>query len=830
MAQYPHIIVPAGPDPIRFTSPSSGRRDRPNLPARDRAEHAQTLIEQIDAIAAVAVERAGAQREFGLDDGLGIYVIFESEPNFELQFESLDVVRSGIELCTVKSTPDNRTQATVFVPDGKLDLFLRKIRAYRDEMTRPRRETTEPRPQNQDLVEGISRVQLAALEALWNESDVPFPQRDAVITWEVWLRRGRGFDPLQRLRMHAQAFGLEVGRQTVSFIDRNIVLIRGTAENLSRSIEILGLIAELRLPKTTAEFFVQMGGVEQEAWVNDLAGRVVAPPAGAPYVCLFDTGVTNGHALLVPVAHSADMHAYKPGWGTLDWKDHGTPMAALASYGDLTDALASAGPLALTHHIESVKIVHPDDHHDKDLYGAVTQESVYRVEENPDRRRVYCMAVTATDGRERGRPSSWSAAVDALAAGSNEEGTRFIVLSGGNSDPEQRHLYPDSNMTDAIHDPGQSWNALTVGGYTEKDQTNAALHPGWAALAAKGDLAPASCTSMTWAKWPIKPEIVMEAGNMVRNPAGDECAYQPGLQLLGASRNFGLGRSLTSFGDTSAAAALAARYAAMVWAKYPNLRPETVRALLVHSAQWTPAMIARHTNGAGQLDLKSLVRCFGYGTPNLRDLLSSLDNSLTLIVESHLQPFFKDEDDKGRPKTRDMRLHPLPWPTEQLAELQNTDVTLKVTLSYFIEPSPGERGWTPRYGYQSHGLRFAVRKPLESAHAFQQRINAFGREEYEPQNVADPGWRFGYANRSLTSIGSIHSDIWTGKAAELAQRGYIAVYPTMGWWNKRPYLEGWRKSASYSLLVSIATPGVESNIYTTVAGQIGLEIVNEVEI
>jgi len=831
MAQHPHIIVPVAPDPVRFTSPSSGRRDRPNLPERDRTQHANALIDQIETLAEVSEARAEEQRAFGLDDGFGILITFESEPDFELKFESLDVSKSGIELCTVKTTADNRTQATVFVPDGKLDIFLRKVVAYRDKMTTPKTEGTTARPLNQDLVEGISSISLAALEALWNERGVPFPDQNAVVSWEVWLRRAKGLDPLQRLRAHAQAFNLEVGTQTINFVDRHIVIVRGTAVNLARSIDILGMIAELRLPKTTAEFFTEMTGIEQEAWVNDLAARSVAPGAGAPYVCLFDTGVTHGHPLLGPLAQAADMHSYNPAWGTQDWKDHGTPMAALAAYGDLTDALASAGPLPLTHHIESVKIVHPVEEHERDLYGAVTQESAYRVEVNPDRNRVFCMAVTATDGRERGRPSSWSAAVDSLAAGNEDEDGRLIILSAGNTDPEQRHLYPDSNMSDSVHDPAQAWNALTVGGTTDKIKIDAAQYPGWTALAASGDLAPASCTSMTWTKWPIKPDIVMEAGNMARNPADQSCEYQDGLQLLSTSNRFGLGQPLTSFGDTSAAAALAARYAAMVRAKYPDLRAETVRALMIHSARWTPAMLARHTGSDARLDMKGLVRCFGYGVPDLRDLLSSLDNSLTLVVESDLQPFFKDSDDNNRLKTREMRLHPLPWPTDELAALGNTDVVMRVTLSYFIEPSPGERGWTPRYGYQSHGLRFAVRNALESAPQFEQRINRFGRDDdYEAPGLADPGWTFGYANRSLTSTGSIHSDVWHGKAVDLAARGHIAVYPTMGWWNKRPQLEGWKKSARYSLLVSIATPGVESNIYMPVAIAAGVPVVIEVEV
>ncbi|PWB83738.1 MAG: hypothetical protein C3F11_05040 [Methylocystaceae bacterium] len=832
MPHHPHLIVPAGPDPVRFTSPSSGRNNPVQLPERNRVQHAQNLIARLQAAAETAQTRAEEQKAFGLDDGLGIYLTFQSEPNFDLKFESLDMTRSGVELCTMKTTPDNRTQATVFVPDGKLDLFLRKVTAYRDKMTKPRQEDGPTRPQNQDLVESISEIQLAALEALWTETDTPFPGVDISITWEVWLRRSNDVDQLARLRAHAPAFNLAVGAQTVSFVDRKVVLVRGAGRDLSRSIDILGMIAELRLPKTTADFFTQMTEIEQHEWVNDLAGRAVPPPAGAPYVCLLDTGVAHEHPLLAPVASAADMHTYKPAWGLHDWKDHGTPMAALACFGDLTDAMASAGPVALTHHIESVKIVHPQDHHEPDLYGAVTQESAYRVETAPDRRRVFCMAVSATDGRERGRPSSWSAAVDSLATGTEEEDSRLIILSAGNSDLEQRALYPDSNMTDGIHDPAQAWNALTVGGFTNKVQIDAARFPGWVPLAAEGDLAPASCTSMTWGKWPIKPDIVMEAGNMGRNPGiADPDYIDDRLQMLSVSRNFATGRPLTSFGDTSAATALAARLAATVWAKYSDLRSETVRALLVHASDYTPAMLARFTDGNGVVDLRGLVRCFGHGTPNARKLLSSLDNSLTLISESEIQPFFKDDaDEQKRVKTREMRLHPLPWPTAALTDLGNTEVIMRVTLSYFVEPSPGARGWTPRYGYQSHGLRFAVRNPLESVAAFQQRINRFGRDEtYEGAGLSDPGWRFGYANRSLTSIGSIHSDLWRGRAVDLASRGHIAVYPTMGWWNKRPHLEGWKKSAPYSLVVTIETPSVETDIYTPVANVLGIPVITEVE-
>jgi hypothetical protein len=175
-----------------------------------------------------------------------------------------------------------------------------------------------------------------------------------------------------------------------------------------------------------------------------------------------------------------------------------------------------------------------------------------------------------------------------------------------------------------------------------------------------------------------------------------------------------------------------------------------------------------------------------------------------------------------------MRPHPLPWPREALAALQNTIVTMRVTLSYFVEPSPGARGRSSRYGYQSHGLRYAVRNSLETEDAFQQRINKFVREEdYEAPGLADPGWQYGRLS-PLISLGSVHSDTWRGRAIDLASRGYIAVYPTMGWWNKRPHLGAWEKVARYSLIITIETPEIEADLYTPVANQIGVPIVIEI--
>jgi hypothetical protein len=261
--------------------------------------------------------------------------------------------------------------------------------------------------------------------------------------------------------------------------------------------------------------------------------------------------------------------------------------------------------------------------------------------------------------------------------------------------------------------------------------------------------------------------------------------------------------------------------AAQIMAAYPNLRPETVRALIVHSAGWTEAMRAMYLpagHAPSKSDYVHLIRHCGWGVPDLERALWSAGNSLTLVVEDVVHPYAKVKD-KGV-ITRDMNLHALPWPLEELEALQNAQVELRVTLSYFIEPNPSARGSTSKFYYPSHRLRFDVQRPLDgSTDDFVARINAAAKREDEgdPVNPKDPNWYLGELKRHR---GSLHQDVWTGTAAELASRGFVAVYPSAGWWRTRPALERYDLPARYSLIVSIRTQQTEVDLYTAIAHKI----------
>jgi len=146
-----------------------------------------------------------------------------------------------------------------------------------------------------------------------------------------------------------------------------------------------------------------------------------------------------------------------------------------------------------------------------------------------------------------------------------------------------------------------------------------------------------------------------------------------------------------------------------------------------------------------------------------------------------------------------------------------------VTLSYFIEPNPARRGWQARHRYQSHALRFEVKRPLEAVHEFRKRINqlALAEGEQRPESTGDEGWFFGARAREH---GAVHSDCWSGTAAALAERGTIGIHPVTGWWKEQKKRERSAAGARYALLVSIETPGVETDIWTPVAHQIGVPV------
>ena len=190
--------------------------------------------------------------------------------------------------------------------------------------------------------------------------------------------------------------------------------------------------------------------------------------------------------------------------------------------------------MTIRHRLESVKVLPPSpQRNDPRLYGAITAQAVYRIESQAATRpRAFCMAIT-TDGRDQGKPSSWSGEIDQLCAGVSDGNRRLVFISAGNADIRERHRYPESNDTDPIQDPAQAWNAITVGAYTDYVQFSQRQFEDCRPLAQAGDLSPSSTTSLAWFRdWSIKPDIVLEGGNLVIHPDSQRVMDPDEMTLL----------------------------------------------------------------------------------------------------------------------------------------------------------------------------------------------------------------------------------------------------------------------------------------------------------
>lgn len=747
--------------------------------------------------------------------------------------ETLNLKKQGIRSGASKTTPSDDRAIALHVPDHARSALAAILDDY---LTGPVSKKTGNPPKS-GKVEAIEAFRSARLESVWTDDSEVMPQSaQDQIWWALWCYRDSEAnieDVCARLNVR-----VATSERRLYFPEIVVIPAYTTRATIELMLFATNAIAELRRASDNPAFFTDDVRGDQHAWVESLAERVVWPGANVPAVCVLDTGVNRGHSLIEPALAERDLHTLNDAWGKNDHDrhGHGTGMAGLVLHGDLTAALIDTERHTLRHRIESVKLLPPGafDPNDPKSYGVLTQAAVALPEiEAPDRIRIFCMAVS-NENVSGATASSWSAAIDQAAVGrmiaddDGEEGhqdeirpKRLFIVSAGNITPEIdfTQLRPQDEFP--IEDPAQAWNALTIGGYTDLIDIRDAGYESWQPLAKTGELSPHSRTSAAWRQGvaPIKPELVMESGNRAVNPPRTECLSMSSLSLLTTGNDMNRG-PLVPFDATSAAAAQAARMAAQIAAAHPDYWPETIRAMMVHSAEWTAAMMAELDATQSKRARYEMVRRFGYGVPNFDRANASASNHVALFAQAEMQPFRSD----GGRKFNQCHYYTLPIPPGMLEELNNEPVELKVTLSYFIEPNPGLSANVDPQRYQSHGLRFDHQRPKETRAQFRLRVNASERPDSKRRPVtqpADPRWLLG---EESISAGSLHCDVWRGPAIELLDRDTLCIKPVNGWWRNRASLAICNRKSRYALIVTLKAQSSEIDIYTPIRTSIGLPV------
>ncbi len=801
-------------------------------PVEDRAGHGSGLLAELQSAFGNAEESRPDELTEDELRALGTIITLEGDdPAFPLKLDSLQRLTAHrkspkqpqwllLSVLPGDAEAGMPERATVWVSDQHRARF---IRLFEDYITR---DTDSGKPRNRELVANIAQIRRTVLRDLWQSEGEP--PRDGRVWWEVWLRPAT--DGPQILRLFATSQSIAVSPRVLRLLDRDVMWIEARWEEL----EILPFtpvpVAEIRRPQFI-DTIEDLRPDEQGEYVSELVARLELADELAPAVCHLDTGVARTHVLLQDSLAPQDLHTVV-GTSGFDQVGHGTAMAGIALLGDLDHHLAGVHAVRLRHRLESVRIlpIASEPQHDPLAFGDVTAQAIALPEIVSRRSRVYCLTITTDSDTPSipGQPTLWSATLDALASGTgvtrdgdelqllgppDSSQARLIVVSAGNVD-RYRIEHLDESELSPVCDPGHSWNALTVGAHT--DLVNAPTDPaytGWETVAPRGELSPHSRTSQLFGvrPWPIKPDIVMEGGNVLHDGSAMFETSHPVVSLRTTGHANDL--ALTSANATSVAAAQASRLAALAMATYPSYWPESIRALLVHGAEWTPAMRSAMSAArrVGLAEQQLMLRRYGWGVPTEDRVLYSSDRAVTLVIQDEFVPF--TGDDFTIPT---FRLHDLPWPSSVLEEMGDTDVSLRVTLSYFVEPTASRRGWRQKFSYPSHQLRFEVQDPLESDDQFVQRVNQDARTE-ESGGRPSGGqvrWLVGPRQRNL---GSLHQDVWNTSGVELAQSGKIAVYPVGGWWKNNRARNRQDRQVRYSLVVSLRTPTENVDLYTPIA-------------
>jgi hypothetical protein len=285
-------------------------------------------------------------------------------------------------------------------------------------------------------VANIAHIRRALLRDLWtSEGD---PPEDGLHWWELWLDTGE--QHADTFHGFASAYRLRTVPRSLTLRDRRVVWVEATWSQLEILPSTSVPVAEVRRPEFI-DTIEDLPVADHDEYVTDLAGRLIPAADHAPAVCHLDTGVFRPHVLLAGSLAAIDQHTVVGESGN-DNHGHGTSMAGLALFGgDLDQHLASSEPMTLEHRLESVKMLPDADEpqHDPRDYGSATIEAVAMPEIIHGRQRVFCLPISTEPDRP-GKPTLWSATVDALAVGTDSvrDGDDLALLS--TPDPERARL------------------------------------------------------------------------------------------------------------------------------------------------------------------------------------------------------------------------------------------------------------------------------------------------------------------------------------------------------------------------------------------------------
>ncbi len=561
--------------------------------------------------------------------------------------------------------------------------------------------------------------------------------------------------------------------------------------------------------------------------LNAAEARVdIQPPnAGAPTVCVIDSGVQEEHSWLEPGIDKETSQCFLPGVSDTDVADyvspsgHGTRVVGAVLHGE---EVPKTGVVNLEVWAQNARVLNNECDMPKEMFPpAVLREVVRHFHEGKRKTRIFNHSINSRVACRTRHMSAWAAEIDLL---SNDFDV-LIIQSAGNvkcSEPPPitgiaEHLaagrsYPDYLGENAcrIANPSQSLQALTVGSVAY-----GAYESGdWRSLAA-GDGHPSAFSRAGLGVWDsIKPEVVEYGGDCLvsgtRSPSVDtpEVGRDCYPELVRSTMHGGPAFDRDEVG-TSFAAPKVAKIAARLQSVLPDESCLLYRALIAQSAHWP-----QWAYSLSRSEQANVLRRLGFGIPDIDRATSNTDYRTTFITH------------------RDRRLSPgechiyqVPVPPEIRRPGDDFDIRIDVTLSYAAAPRRTRR--TPR-GYLATWLDWISNRKGESLEAFLTRALKSDSDPIAGEGEGAIGWmvesrgNWGRLPGIRRNVGTLQKDWAFVKSNAIPDDICIAVRGHQGW-SRDP-----DASARYTLAVTFQIVGQEIPIYEPLRTAV-LELQSQVE-
>lgn len=553
------------------------------------------------------------------------------------------------------------------------------------------------------------------------------------------------------------------------------------------------------------------------------------PHAEAPTVCVIDSGIQEGHALLQPAVDQAASHCFLPGVSASAVADevspggHGTRVAGAVLYGE---SVPKTGAPELPFWIQNARVLNAQNLMPVSLFPPEAMRRVVeRFNDGVRQTRIFNHSINARGYCRTRYMSSWAAEIDKLC---NERDV-LIVQSVGNLPLDgatpfvgiREHLaagrdYPGYLAEDSarVANPGQSLQALTVGSIAYDASESGA----WRTFAVQPG-GPSAFSRTGPSIWNvIKPEVVAYGGDAVRTQ-NDPPDIQSGGRVPTACPEL-VRSTLHAPGPafdrdvvgTSYAAPKVARIAAQVQGVLPDEPALLYRALVVQSAHW-PAwaedILTRLRNppdSQQQSDKLALLgaashalRCLGYGIPDGLRATANTDHRTTLITSG-----------ESEIHAAECHVYQVPIPSELRQQADEFDVRIDVTLSYVAQPRRTRRNLRR---YLSTWVDWKSSKLGEGLNDFRLRALKDTANEEEPLPGSSLPWtlhempQWGLIRDHKRNSGTVQKDWAVVRSNALPDHFCIAVVGHQGWSHDPD------SAARYVLAVTFEIQGGEIAIY-----------------